>query len=170
MPRPVRRSTSRSGALLDLVALKAEDLCDLAGAAGRAGRGLTELATVGAGVLEGLDDGVALRLGEGSVVDENLEGFADSFAAFGSGLLGLDGIVLSAGDHRGEEGGAAATPPNVEAAMAVMATERLIGVVVMMGATSWRGWSARGCVSRIPTLGLPGKRIVSHRVLAMRKV
>ena len=54
----------------------------------------------------------------------------------------------------------AATPPSVEAAMAVMATERLIGVVVMMGAASWRGWSARGCVSRIPTLGLPGKTIV----------
>ena len=50
--------------------------------------------------------GVAVRLGEGSVVDENLEGFADSFAASGGGLLSLDGIVLSAGDHRGEEGSA----------------------------------------------------------------
>ena len=56
--------------------------------------------------MEGLDDGFALRLGEGSVVDENLEGFADSCPAFGSGLLGLSGVVLSAGDHRGEEGGA----------------------------------------------------------------
>ena len=83
--------------LSHLAALEAKDLGDLAGATRTAlAEALTELATVGAGVLEGLDDGVALRLGEGSVVDENLEGFADSCPVFGSGLLGLDGVVLGA--------------------------------------------------------------------------
>ena len=87
----------------DLAALETENLCDLVGAAlATLAEALTELATVEEGVLEGLDDGLALRLGEGSVVDENLEGFADSCPAFGSGLLGLSGVVLSAGDHRGE--------------------------------------------------------------------
>ena len=119
-----------------------------------------ELTPVGAGVLEGLDDGVALRLGEGSVVDENLEGFADSLAAFGSGLLRLDDVVLSAGDRRGEEGGAGgdtAERGGRDGGDGDGALDRGGG---HDGCCFLEGMECERGASRIPILGLPGKTIV----------
>ena len=98
-----------------------------------------------------------MRLGEGSVVDENLEGFADSFAASGSGL---DGVVLSAGDHRGEEGGAGGDTAECGGCDGGDGDGALDRGGGHDGCYFLEGMECERGASRIPTLGLPGKRIV----------